>query len=231
MLDLYFRKPEVSACCARASDALDEVSLVRQDLYLRPGKGPSAGDTRHVELIADDIREAIGVVRGPICDAILAIEHLGIPVVHCSSYASNSAISIPRGAVVLYGDGATPADLFFELVGLMLYAKLYKTGLDIVSEAMMRRIALAVLLPKSEIQREIGRAKPMGYPEPAMVIYLSRKYGLTIEQTINRLVQAGMLLPFATDMLDWEEMHRLAFSINNRLSSRVQAIRRLDASA
>ena len=185
-------------------------------------------DTQYgVEQVADEIRRMLGVYRGPIYDPALAADDAGVEVYDWSYPRSNSAVSVRFGYAIFRSEISTSYDIMFEFTSIVLNGMSYGKGVSMKDEAFARKVAGAVLLPKSEIQRELGTNRPLGYLDERVVAYFSVKYNLDTEVTIRRLIAAGAVLPMVADLADLGKAKELARTLgreNARRSYLMEAI-------
>lgn len=163
-----------------------------------------------VEQVADEIRRLLGVCRGPVYNPVLAIDDAGVETYEWSHYGTNSVVSATLGCAIFRHPLSSDYEIVFEFASIVLSGFSYGKGVSMKDEAFARRVAGAVLLPKSEVQRELGTARPLGYVNERVVAYFAVKYRLEPALVLKRLVAAGVVMPMVADLVDVDKARRLA---------------------
>lgn len=168
-------------------------------------------NTQHgVEQVADEVRRLLGVCRGPVYSPLLAVDDAGVEVYEWAHYGTNSAVSAALGHAIFHHPLSSDYEIVFEFTSIVLNGLSYGRGVSLSDEVFARRVAAAVLLPKSEVQRELGTTRPLGYLDERAVAYFAVKYGLDPEGALKRLVATGAALPMLADLVNLDEVRRLA---------------------
>jgi Zn-dependent peptidase ImmA (M78 family)/DNA-binding XRE family transcriptional regulator len=197
--------PAIKSILVQKAENYAQLEQLLNELPLLPESRPAEMYTDHaIEDVALEIRDWLGVEKGPLGDVLALLEDKGLKIIRASlpnRVSGFSAYTDSWGGVIFVNTQHPTERQYFtclhELGHLILHRREYRGFVERVKRGDLREKAVnhlagAILLPRAALERELYPYRNRWIPEP-LLADIKRRYWVSMRTVLYRASDRGLI--------------------------------------